>query len=101
MAHSIPCLRSTVPSSWRAGLVLAVLTCIFAAPAPLLAHAELVSSDPLPNASLVEAPDGVAMTFSEPIDAANASVQLLDAQLRAVDGVGPVTVGPGGHARAG
>ena len=96
MAHSIPCLRSTVPSSWRAGLVLAVLTCIFAAPAPLLAHAELVSSDPLPNASRVEAPDGVAMTFSEPIDAANASVQLLDAQLRAIDGVGPVTLDQGG-----
>ena len=85
-----------MPSSWRAGLVLAALTCIFAAPAPLLAHAELVSSDPLPNASLVEAPDGVAMTFSEPIDAANASVQLLDAQLRALDGVGPVTVDQGG-----
>ena len=96
MAHSIPSLRSTVPSSWRAGLVLAVLTCILAAPAPLLAHAELVSSDPLPNASLVEAPDGVAMTFSEPIDAANASVQLLDAQLRAIDGVGPVTLDQGG-----
>ena len=76
--------------------MLVVLACIFALPAPLLAHAELVASDPQPNASLVEAPDGVAMTFSEPIDAANASIQLLDAQLRAIDGVGPVTVDDAG-----
>ena len=96
MAHSIPSLRSTKLSSWRAGLVLVVLACIFAVPAPVLAHAELVASDPQPNASLVEAPDGVAMTFSEPIDAANASIQLLDAQLRVLDGVGPVTVDDAG-----
>ena len=36
------------------------------------------------------------MTFSEPIDAANASIELLDAQLRAIDGVGPVTVDDAG-----
>jgi copper transport protein len=76
------------------------MACLFAVPAPLLAHAELVSSDPLPNASLVEAPAAVSMTFSEPIDATNASVRVLDAQLRALDGVGTVTVdGSGTMAR--
>ena len=92
MARSIPSLRSTAPSSMRAWLVLAFLAWLFAAPPPLLAHAELVTSSPLPNASLVEGPDAVSMAFSEPIDVANASVRLLDARLTAVDGVGAVTV---------
>lgn len=69
-----------------------MLACLLAAPAPLLAHAELVSSDPLPNASVVEGPASLSMTFSEPIDAANASVLLFDAQMRAIEGVGPVTL---------
>lgn len=66
------------------------------APAPLLAHAELVASDPGPNASLVEAPEEVRITFSEPIDPGAAFVDLLDAQLTALDGVGPVEVAEGG-----
>jgi copper transport protein len=96
VARSIPSLRSSAPSWRRAWLALAVLACLLAAPAPLLAHAELVGSDPLPNASLVEGPDAISMTFSEPIDAGNASVRLLDAQLRALDGVGRVRLNDAG-----
>ncbi|HYI67519.1 MAG TPA: copper resistance protein CopC [Candidatus Limnocylindrales bacterium] len=69
---------------------------MLAAPAPLLAHAELAGSDPLPNASLVEGPDAVSMTFSEPIDPANASIRLLDAQLLPLDGLGAVIVDEAG-----
>ena len=92
MARSNSSLRSSAPSWWRAWLALAVLAGLLAAPAPVVAHAELIGSDPLPNASLVDGPEAVSMTFSEPIDAANASVRLLDAQLRPLDGVGAVIV---------
>jgi len=72
--------------------VAALVASTLAGPAPLLAHAELVTSDPLPNASLVEGPGAVRVTFSEPIDAAIATVELLDAQLRPLAGVGAVRV---------
>ena len=75
---------------------MALLAGLLAAPAPLLAHAELVGSDPLPNASLVEGPELVSMTFSEPIDAANATVRVLDSQLRVLDGIGEVVVDEAG-----
>jgi copper transport protein len=75
---------------------VALVAAFLSAPAPLLAHAELVAADPLPNASLVEAPDGVSITFSEPIEAANGSVRLLDAQMREVHGTGALTVDDAG-----
>ncbi|HEX7195734.1 MAG TPA: copper resistance protein CopC [Candidatus Limnocylindria bacterium] len=62
------------------------------APAPVLAHAELVTSDPLPNASLVEGPRSISLTFSEPIDPDSAVVELLDSQLRGIDGLGRLAV---------
>ena len=96
MARSLPSLRSATPSSWRAWLAVALLVGSFAAPAPLLAHAELIGSDPLPNASVVEGPERVSMTFSEPIDPANAIVRLLDSQLREIEGVGAVIVDEAG-----
>jgi methionine-rich copper-binding protein CopC len=54
------------------------------------AHAELVSSTPAANASLPESPGELSMTFTEPIDPATASVQLLDESQTAVKGVGEV-----------
>ena len=69
-----------------------MLACLIAVPAPLLAHAELVISSPLPNASLVEGPERLTITFSEPIDPTNASVELLDPQLRQIDPAGAVEV---------
>ena len=86
MPRSTSILRSTALG------LLALVSCGLAVPAPLLAHAELVTADPLPNASLIDAPDSVAITFSEPIDPTTASVAVLDIQLRPIAGVGRVTV---------
>ncbi len=80
---------------WKLVALLVVVGSLLA-PAPLLAHAELVTSDPLPSASLVDGPASVAMTFSEPIDPDSALIELLDSQLRAVDGVGEPMVADGG-----
>ncbi len=59
-------------------------------PAIVAAHAELVSSTPAANASLTEAPNQLTMTFTEPIDPATASVQLLDQNQTAISGAGQV-----------
>ena len=80
------------PPSRRAVLLVAFVATFLGVPAPLLAHAELVTADPLPNASLVEAPRSVTITFSEPIDAVNGTVRLLDARLREVSGVGALSL---------
>ena len=83
----------TSPGSRLRGFwaALTLMACFLAIPAPVLGHAELVTSSPLPNASLVEGPDRVRVTFSEPIDSATSSVELLDPQLRPTDGIGPPT----------
>lgn len=70
-----------------AGLVIAALPSDVA-----LGHAELVSSTPAANATLLEPPATVSMTFSEPIDSATASVQLLDRLQKAVAGVSAARV---------
>ncbi len=62
------------------------------------AHAELVSAAPEPNASVEAAPDAIELTFTEPIDSATASVDLLDPSQRRVDGVGPPEVARAGRA---
>ncbi|HET8571824.1 MAG TPA: copper resistance protein CopC [Candidatus Limnocylindria bacterium] len=54
------------------------------------AHAELVSSTPAANASLRESPAQLSMTFTEPVDPTTASVQLLDENQAAVNGLGQV-----------
>ena len=92
MSRSILGPRPPIRRSRRTWSVLAFLACILAAPTPLLAHAEIVSSSPLPNASLVNAPDRVSITFSEPVDPNAAVVELLDPQLRRIDGLGTVLV---------
>jgi copper transport protein len=72
--------------------LLAGLAATLFASGAVLGHAELISSSPAANASLLASPATVTMTFSEPIDPATASVQLLDAHQRAVSGVGAVRV---------
>ena len=86
----------------RAARVAGALTLAIAAlpwsAAPAAAHAELVSSTPLPNASLVEAPAELELTFSEPIDPATTVIELLDPQAQRVDGVGTPDVDSDGTA---
>jgi methionine-rich copper-binding protein CopC len=72
--------------------LLGMLAATLLAPAIAVAHAELISSTPVANASLRESPSAVTMTFSEPIDPATASVQLLDELQHPVTGVGSVHV---------
>ena len=67
-------------------------------PEAAAAHAELVSATPEPNASLEAAPESVELTFTEPIDPATASVELLDPSQRRLDGVGAVHVSRDGRA---
>ena len=90
-ASSINRLPRVAAVALLIGAALAMLT-----PGPLAAHAELVSSTPAANSSLLSSPKVVSMTFSEPIDAATASVQLLDELQRPVAGLGAVTVDAGG-----
>lgn len=64
-------------------------------PAAAAGHAELASSDPPANATLTEAPETLTMTFTEAIDAASATVTLLDANQTQI-GVGDLTVDASG-----
>jgi copper transport protein len=75
-----------------AGALPAALAATLLASGTVLAHAELVSSTPTANASLLESPATVSMTFSEPIDPATASIQLLDELQQALPGIGSVRV---------
>ncbi len=72
--------------------LLGMLAVTLLTPSMATAHAELVSSTPVANASLRESPLAVTMTFSEPVDPATASVQLLDELQHAVQGIGTVQV---------
>ncbi|HLE89340.1 MAG TPA: copper resistance protein CopC [Candidatus Limnocylindria bacterium] len=63
---------------------------------PAAAHADLVSSTPAANASLLATPPAVSMTFTEAIDPATASVLLLDDRQRAVVGLGTPAVDQSG-----
>ena len=93
---NIPRLRMRRWAVARLALASMALASMALAPAPLSAHAELVTSDPEPNASLVDAPDEIRITFSEPIDPGAVFVDLLDTDLATVDGVGPVEVADDG-----
>jgi len=85
--------------AWRMLAALLLATGAAATtPLPASAHAELVTSAPAPNASLIEGPESIALMFSEPIDAETAFIDLLDAQQVRM-AVGPVRVS-GGGARA-
>jgi methionine-rich copper-binding protein CopC/mono/diheme cytochrome c family protein/uncharacterized membrane protein len=67
-----------------------------ASPGVALGHAQLVSSTPAANASLLASPPYLTMTFSEAVDPATTSVELLDDLQHAVAGVGAVQVDPTG-----
>ncbi|MEO5986940.1 MAG: copper resistance protein CopC [Candidatus Limnocylindria bacterium] len=87
----VPINRSSIVS-----LAAALLIGSLVAPAPTLAHAELVSADPLPNASMVDAPTSLSITFSEPIDPDRVTLELVDVQLRPQDGIGTPMVDAAG-----
>ncbi len=92
-------LRRPLPPAHRPRLrwlTLAVLLWTFASPGVALGHAELVTADPLPNASVIEAPERVRITFSEPIDPRTSSIEVLDPLQRVVDGVGPIALDAAG-----
>jgi copper resistance protein C len=55
-----------------AGLLLALALAL-----PVLAHADLVSSDPADKAVLATAPTAITLTFSEDLDASKSSFKLL------------------------
>ena len=74
-------LAAALPAALAATLLLS---------GTVLAHAELVSSTPSANASLLESPPMLSMTFSEPIDPATASIQLLDELQQPLPGIGSV-----------
>lgn len=90
------------------GLLLAVVTAVLAVvttATPVLAHAELVGSNPREGATVPTMPGSVTLTFSEPVrtpafvevtdaagdDVARGPVQIVDADLSR--GVGPVSQG--------
>ena len=78
----------------RAPLVAACATlALLPLPAtPVAAHAELVSSTPAANASLVEAPEEIVLTFTEPIDPATAVLRVLGPEGRDLADVGAAVV---------
>jgi copper transport protein len=61
------------------------------------AHSELASASPAPNGSVVAAPVAVTITFTEAVEPASASIELLDSQGRIVPGVGGIVVSPDGR----
>jgi methionine-rich copper-binding protein CopC len=77
-------------------LLLAGLTASLLVPAPVLGHAELVSSDPAASASLPESPTRLRLTFTEPIDPASSAITLLDTQQAEVAGLGEPTLDAAG-----
>ena len=91
---------SVLRSAWLpmlAGLCAALLGAgLLGTPAPALGHADLVVSSPAANVSLIESPDTLELTFTEPVDAATISIDLLDARQQTVDGVGAVELAEDG-----
>ena len=61
---------------WLVPVPAAVLLMLLAA-APVLAHAEFVSSDPADGAVLATPPQTVTLTFSEGLDSAKSSIELV------------------------
>jgi copper transport protein len=67
-------------------------------PGAARAHSELVSSDPPANSTLPKSPPALHLEFTESIDAATASVRLLDENETEIAGVGPLTTDAAGTA---
>jgi methionine-rich copper-binding protein CopC/putative copper export protein/mono/diheme cytochrome c family protein len=75
-----------------AALLFALLVIGSVLPASATAHAELIASDPVANATLPAAPGTLTLTFNETIDAPSAAVTLLTAQQAVVPGLGPLSL---------
>lgn len=89
-------MSEPVAAARRLLACLVAVVAVVAGPMPVLAHAELVESAPAANASLIESPGSLALTFSEPIDSRNLFIDLLDAEQRPIAGIGPVRVSEDG-----
>ena len=89
---AIPALEPYLPTVPVARLILPVLlgVALLALPGRAAAHAELVSSDPAANASLMVPPERISLTFSEAIDPVATTITLLDPQQVEVAGLGEV-----------
>ncbi|MDQ2690342.1 MAG: copper resistance protein CopC, partial [Chloroflexota bacterium] len=90
-------MSGSIAAARRAAACLLAIGVLAIGPMPTLAHAELVESTPAANASLVEAPEALTLSFSEPIDPSTAVVELIDAQQAGIDGLGEVRVGDDGR----
>jgi copper transport protein len=73
-------------------LVAFAAVALVAMPGRAAGHAELLSSDPPANATLLDAPERLTLTFSEAVDPGSASVRLLDTRQVAVPGTGDALV---------
>lgn len=79
-------LQRGPPRLLRGGLALFIgLMMALTGARPVLAHAELLGSDPPANAVLPLAPDRVTLSFSEPVEPGFTRAQVLDAQRQRVD----------------
>lgn len=76
-----------MPGRPIAALAAALFVMLLTA-SPTAAHGELISSEPPANASLPSSPDEASLLFTEPLDLANVTVELLDPQQQVVAGVG-------------
>lgn len=70
--------------SWRAFLgaaagLVATLACSVALASPAAAHAALIGTDPADGAVLPVSPDGVTLTFNEPVVLTPRGIEVLDA----------------------
>lgn len=95
-------MHRSLPTRYRLALrplaALAMAAMFLGAWPPAVAgHAELIQATPVPNATLGEPPDEITVAFSEPVDADNAFLDLIDSSQRRVDGLGPAVVGAGGR----
>ncbi len=87
-------------SSSRPLLALVVaMAALGGLPQPVLGHADLVGATPAPNSSVAVAPERLVLTFSEPVDATTAFVEVVDAQDSPVD-LGGLSIADGGTATA-
>jgi copper transport protein len=68
----------------RLAAVIIILTLLFSARAAL-AHANLEHADPPANAALMQPPDAIRLTFTEPLEAEFSGITLLDANGARVD----------------
>lgn len=91
-----PVDRRPLTSRLRRALACAVAAS-WLLPSLVLAHAELISATPTPNATLGDAPDEITISFTEPIDPGTAFIDLLDASRGRVPGAGPVSVAAEGR----